>query len=64
MDGRMASAEDIFSRRREPDKQLRIGYVSPDLGDHSVAYFVTAVFPNHDRSKFKVFCYSDRGEGR
>jgi protein O-GlcNAc transferase len=51
-----------FSNSRDPDKQLRIGYVSPDLGNHSVAYFVTAVFPNHDRNRFKVFCYSDRGK--
>ena len=50
-----------FPNSRAPDRQLRIGYLSPDLGNHSVAYFVTAVFPNHDRSRFKVFCYSDRG---
>ena len=51
-----------FPNSRDPDRQLRIGYLSPDLGNHSVAYFVTAVFPNHDRSRFKVFCYSDRGK--
>jgi protein O-GlcNAc transferase len=60
--GLKKSGEDSFSCIREPDTQLRIGYVSPDLGNHSVAYFVTAVFPNHDRSRFKVFCYSDRGK--
>lgn len=51
-----------FSNSCESDKLLRIGYVSPDLGNHSVAYFVTAVFPNHDRNRFKIFCYSDRGK--
>ncbi|MDD2319828.1 MAG: tetratricopeptide repeat protein [Geobacteraceae bacterium] len=51
-----------FPNNREPDRQLRIGYVSPDLGNHSVAYFVTSVFPNHDRTRFQVFCYSDRGK--
>lgn len=45
---------------RNPEKRLRIGYVSPDLGAHSVAYFVTALFPNHDRNRFEVYCYSDR----
>ena len=49
-----------YSNSHAPDKKLRIGYVSPDLGNHSVAYFVTAVFPNHDRTSFEVFCYSDR----
>ncbi len=48
------------SNIRNQGKLLNIGYVSPDLGNHSVAYFVTAVFPNHDRTRFKVFCYSDR----
>lgn len=51
-----------YTNTGDPDRPLRIGYVSPDLGNHSVAYFVTAVFPNHDRSRFKVFCYSDRGK--
>jgi predicted O-linked N-acetylglucosamine transferase (SPINDLY family) len=46
---------------RTPERRLRVGYVSPDLGGHSVAYFVTAVFPNHDRARFEVYCYSDRG---
>lgn len=49
-----------FPYSRDPGRLLRIGYVSPDLGNHSVAYFVAPVFPNHDRAKFKVFCYSDR----
>ncbi len=60
--GQKNSAQDFMTCCREPEKQIRIGYVSPDLGNHSVAYFVTAVFPNHDRSRFKVFCYSDRGK--
>jgi len=61
--GRLLRPQSIsFSNIRDPDRQLRIGYVSPDLGNHSVAYFVTSVFPNHDRSRFKIFCYSDRGK--
>lgn len=58
--GRKGFAEVPFFSSREPGKQLRIGYVSPDLGNHSVAYFVTAVFPHHDRNRFMVYCYSDR----
>ncbi|RQW83142.1 MAG: tetratricopeptide repeat protein, partial [Geobacter sp.] len=58
--GSLRSPTQGFSNSRDPDRELRIGYVSPDLGNHSVAYFVTAVFLNHDRSRFKIFCYSDR----
>lgn len=49
-----------FSNSRDSERVLRIGYVSPDLGNHSVAAFVISVFASHDRNKFQVFCYSDR----
>ena len=39
-------------------RRLRVGYVSPDFVDHSVAYFIAPVLSNHDRTKFEVFCYS------
>lgn len=38
-------------------RRLRIGYVSPDLRKHSVAYFLEPVLSNHDRDRFEVFCY-------
>jgi predicted O-linked N-acetylglucosamine transferase (SPINDLY family) len=38
-------------------RRLRIGYVSPDLRRHSVAYFVEPVLANHDRTRFEIFCY-------
>ena len=40
-------------------QRLSIGYVSPDLHDHPVGFLIKPVLQNHDRSKFKVFCYSD-----
>jgi predicted O-linked N-acetylglucosamine transferase (SPINDLY family) len=36
---------------------LRIGYVSPDLRNHSVAYFFEPVLDRHDREGFEIFCY-------
>jgi predicted O-linked N-acetylglucosamine transferase (SPINDLY family) len=41
----------------DPERKLRIGYVSPDLHKHSVAYFFAAVAEHYDRSAFEVFCY-------
>jgi predicted O-linked N-acetylglucosamine transferase (SPINDLY family) len=38
-------------------RRLRIGYVSPDLRRHSVAYFVEPVLARHDRNRFEIFCY-------
>ncbi|HSK40881.1 MAG TPA: hypothetical protein VK943_14030, partial [Arenibaculum sp.] len=45
-----------------PFKRLRIGYVSPDFGQHPVGFFLRGVIPNHDRAAFEVFCYSNRAD--
>jgi predicted O-linked N-acetylglucosamine transferase (SPINDLY family) len=44
---------------RSPDRRLRIGYVSPDLRQHSVARFFLPLLENHDPSAVEVFCYAD-----
>ena len=46
-------------RPREPDRRLRVGYVSPDLKTHSVAYFFEPVLAAHDHGAVEVFCYAD-----
>jgi predicted O-linked N-acetylglucosamine transferase (SPINDLY family) len=43
----------------DPEMPLRIGYVSPDFRRHSVAYFISSILANHDRSRHTVFCYSN-----
>jgi protein O-GlcNAc transferase len=42
----------------QPERQLRIGYVSGDFRRHPVGYFIDPVIEYHDRSKFSVTCYS------
>ena len=42
-----------------PDRRLRIGYVSPDLRQHSVAYFLENLLAHHDAESVEVTCYSD-----
>jgi protein O-GlcNAc transferase len=44
---------------RDPDRPLRIGYVSPDFRAHPVGRFLLPPLAQHDRDHFKVFCYSD-----
>lgn len=41
----------------DPDKRLKIGYVSADFRRHSVAFFIELILSLHDRSKFEIFCY-------
>lgn len=38
-------------------RKLRVGYLSPDLRRHSVAFFFEALLANHDRSRFEIVCY-------
>lgn len=43
---------------RNPERRLRIGYVSADFKQHSVAYFLEPVLAARDREHFSVYCYS------
>ncbi|HEX3729332.1 MAG TPA: tetratricopeptide repeat protein [Opitutaceae bacterium] len=43
----------------EPERRLRIGYVSPDFVNHAVAYFFEPALAARDRKRFEVTCYSD-----
>jgi protein O-GlcNAc transferase len=40
------------------DEKIKIGYYSPDFGQHPVSYLAVELFELHDRSKFEVFAFS------
>lgn len=42
---------------REPERRLRVGYVSGDFNRHPVAWFMLPLLERHDRSAVQVFCY-------
>lgn len=48
-----------YTNVADPERPLRIGYVSPDYRRHAVAHFVEPVFACHDRDRFEVFCYAN-----
>jgi len=48
-----------YNNERRSDRRLRIGYVSPDLRTHSVAYFLEPLLQGHDRQAVEIFCYAD-----
>lgn len=41
----------------DPNKKLRIGYISPDFRKHSVSRFFEPLLELHDRSAFEIVCY-------
>ncbi|WP_310448007.1 tetratricopeptide repeat protein [Thiobacillus sp.] len=53
----------LADRALEPSagRKLRIGYVTPDLRAHSVAYFFEPLLAHHDRSRFEIYCYVESG---
>ncbi len=47
-----------FANARNPQKRLKVGYVSPDFRRHSVAYFFEPLLAAHDQAAVETFCYS------
>ncbi|MGA3066787.1 MAG: tetratricopeptide repeat protein [Tepidisphaeraceae bacterium] len=43
---------------REPQRRLRVGYVSPDFRWHAVGRNLLPLLSNHDRGKFEIICYA------
>ena len=41
------------------DRRLRIGYISSDFRNHSVAYFVQNLLSTHRRHEVEIYCYAD-----
>lgn len=46
-------------RDLNPERKLRIGYLSPDLYQHATAFFLEGVFAAHDPANVEVYCYSN-----
>jgi protein O-GlcNAc transferase len=46
---------------RNPDRRLKIGYVSPNFYDQSECYFVLPLLANHDRQEVEAHCYASGG---
>ncbi|WP_051598421.1 hypothetical protein [Selenomonas ruminantium] len=46
-------------KRRSNSNKIRIGYISPDLHFHVVAFFSYALLHDYDKRRFEVFCYTN-----
>jgi predicted O-linked N-acetylglucosamine transferase (SPINDLY family) len=43
----------------DPNRQLKIGYVSAAFHDHAEAFFVLPLLEAHDREHFEIHCFSN-----
>ncbi|MBL8826038.1 MAG: tetratricopeptide repeat protein [Planctomycetaceae bacterium] len=50
-----------YRNRPDPDRPLRIGYISPDFRQHPVTDFLIPILEHHDRQQFPTFLYSNSG---
>lgn len=47
-----------FDSTNDPDRRLKIGYVSGDFSFHPVAQFLLVPLEHRDRIAFEIFCYA------
>ena len=51
-------ASALYANARDPERRLKIGYVSCDFQSHPVGWLLAKVLPAHDRAQVEVFCYA------
>ena len=44
----------------DPQRRLRVGFISPDFGRHPVGYFLVSALESLDRTLCETLCYNDR----
>jgi len=49
---------DVTGRSKDPDRKIRLGYVSYDFRDHAIAHLTHRLYALHDRDRFQVFGFS------
>jgi protein O-GlcNAc transferase len=47
------------SNTRQPERPLKIGYVSPDFRRHCQSFFTIPLLSHHDHGNFEIYCYAD-----
>ena len=47
-----------LTNSKDPERRLRVGYVSPTFRNHVMALSTFPLIEQHDRQNFEVFCYS------
>jgi protein O-GlcNAc transferase len=48
-----------YPNSRDPERRLKVGYVSPDFRQHVIALFMQPILHHRDRGGFESICYAD-----
>jgi predicted O-linked N-acetylglucosamine transferase (SPINDLY family) len=54
-----SSAWPVHDNSPDPNRTLRVGYLSPDFRLHAVAYFMEPILAHHNRRQIESYCYAD-----
>ncbi|MBS4096880.1 MAG: tetratricopeptide repeat protein [Sulfuricella sp.] len=52
-----------YANDPDPNRKLRVGYISGDFRQHSVAFFSEPILAHHDHEHFDIFCYANQRGG-
>lgn len=52
-------SRNTFLNTRDPEKRLRVAFLSPDLRQHSVAFFLEPLLAHLDGERFEILLYHD-----
>jgi predicted O-linked N-acetylglucosamine transferase (SPINDLY family) len=55
----LAPASKEYPNDRNPNRRLKIGYVSAYFRDHCQAFFIVPLLAHHNHEQFEVYCYAD-----
>jgi predicted O-linked N-acetylglucosamine transferase (SPINDLY family) len=50
-------AAEAFPHSRDPQRKLRVGYVSSDFATHPVGKIMQPIVAAHDQASFEIYCY-------
>lgn len=54
----IAAVAQFDNRNRDPDRKLKVGYVSADFCAHPVGFLLRDVVRQHDKAHFEIHCFS------
>ncbi|TAL09208.1 MAG: tetratricopeptide repeat protein [Nitrospirae bacterium] len=54
----LSSQRPRFANRRDPERQLRVGYVSADFHSHPIGHWMVPLLAHHNRAGFEIYAYS------